>query len=149
MAKLAELKDSILSHQELSNARVSKGKQEKHVLIYFIPGNPSMIEYYRAFFAYLSTALDSARTHVGYSIIGNSLAGFEIQNDTLAANTAGSQHTPLRLRDQIEHVDAALDRTVRDVQRSESILGSTEAEPQPGPMPVILVGHSVGKSFSC
>ena len=113
---------------------------QKHpTLIFFITGNPGLIEYYRAFLKYLSEllpqrkALDSERE---YHVYGASLAGFDVASnpDTPAVKVHDGRGPPYGLSEQVDRVVLRLTGAVRDtaqLREGKKVL-------------VILIGHSVG-----
>lgn len=102
---------------------------ENNLLLFFITGNPGLIEYYRSFLTLcydgLRDSLDCSNGNITLHVYGTSLAGFE-SNHT--ANTKG----PYDLNQQIEHIEASLSQAIVSVkQRTQTTR-------------VILIGHSVG-----
>ena len=101
-------------------------------LIFFLPGNPGLIQYYQPFLSRLhdllstSSATESSRFH----ICGHSHNGFEIAQDGRKSKSPGS---PLGLEEQIQ------DQERRLYSHIESHRKRTGRNPR-----VILMGHSVG-----
>ncbi|KAH7074759.1 hypothetical protein BKA63DRAFT_320600 [Paraphoma chrysanthemicola] len=102
-------------------------------IIYFLTGNPGLIEYYRNFLTHLYGLLtrDTASDRdVEFQVYGRSLSGFEMKD---IKTYKYRKNPPYGLQDQIRHaeddvveiVEEAKDQGARDVR-------------------VILVGHSVG-----
>lgn len=118
--------------------------QPQPVLIYFIPGNPGLVEYYRAFSVHLCKALQVGEEDIAYHFIGRSLAGFSIHSNI--RSDAIHPHPPA------EKLPISLEDQVSFVERQIEVLASREqtkhrtrcTQDKPPPMPVILVGHSVG-----
>lgn len=98
-------------------------------LIYFLPGNPGLIQYYRPFLSRLHTLLSSSSTTEAskFHICGHSHPGFESTHNSKGTGT------PLGLGQQIKaqedllyhHIDSQRERTGKNPK-------------------VILMGHSVG-----
>lgn len=101
-------------------------------LIYFLPGNPGMIQYYRPFLSRLHTLLsNSSSTEASkFHICGHSHRGFE---STRNSKATGTPRRPLGLEQQIKDQEECLYRHI-NTQR-----GRTGNNPK-----VILMGHSVG-----
>jgi pimeloyl-ACP methyl ester carboxylesterase len=105
-------------------------------IIYFITGNPGLIEYYRVFLSHLYALLTSTTSNTPtpptFHIYGRSLSGFE--------TSPLSQHNhsnppPYSLQDQIRDSSSELENLVRSVRESEGAAKNIR---------VILMGHSVG-----
>ena len=100
-------------------------------LIYFLTGNPGLIQYYQPFLSKLHSLLaqcsttDSARFH----ICGHSLKGFEFQNEKYVE----LPEEPLSLAQQIEYQE---DLLYKHIESHRDRTGNTPK--------VILMGHSVG-----
>jgi pimeloyl-ACP methyl ester carboxylesterase len=108
----------------------------ERVLIFFIPGNPGMVEYYRHFLDIIKKQLTSrdSKHNIGYYIHGASLAGFDVSPGS--RQTLGkAQNLPLSLDEQVEDVYRRVERTVDRLRVRDSIEGN---------LPVILIGHSIG-----
>ncbi|KAM0797839.1 hypothetical protein BDR22DRAFT_823910 [Usnea florida] len=98
--------------------------KSQNYLIYFIPGNPGIIDYYGPFLSKLHTLLP------GFHICGHSLRGFQfVQNAKKSRNPS----LPYGLDQQIEEQEKLLYDHIRS-QRAH-----TGNSPK-----VILMGHSVG-----
>jgi len=108
----------------------------KRVLIFFIPGNPGLVEYYRHFLEIIRKRLNDRVSHTGtqYFISGGSLAGFDV-NAGSRKTPATSQSLPLSLDDEVEDVYARLKTTVARLRAENDIQGD---------LPVVVVGHSIG-----
>lgn len=110
---------------------------ERTYIIYYITGNPGLIEYYSTFLTHLYGLLTRHTSSnpfetIDFHIFGRSLSGFE----------ADSQHRPRKekrdrppfgLQEQISHSEAALEELVREVRNG----GAKDIR-------VIMMGHSVG-----
>lgn len=104
-------------------------------IIYFITGNPGLIEYYRSFLTHLYGLLtrDSASNRdVEFQVYGRSLSGFEMKSHEI--NTMKwHKIPPYGLQDQIRHAEDELTDLVEDVSDD----GHRDVR-------VIVMGHSVG-----
>jgi pimeloyl-ACP methyl ester carboxylesterase len=108
----------------------------KRVLIFFIPGNPGLVEYYRHFLDIIRRQLTTreSKHSIGYYIHGASLAGFDVSSGS--TQTRGKvQSLPLSLDEQVEDVYRRVERTVDRLRVRDSIEGD---------LPVVLIGHSIG-----
>ena len=109
------------------SADSSDGKSQEY-LIYFLPGNPGLIRYYKPFLFRLYTLLSSCSTTepARFHICGYSHSGFETAH-------RGKKFEPLGLQQQIkdqeqclyDHIESHRNRTGQNFK-------------------VILMGHSVG-----
>lgn len=109
----------------------------KHALIYLVPGNPGLIEYYREFLAGLSERLGQQDQAVRYVVTGRSLPGFE-----LAAESQESlRPPPYTLKEQVSNVHDQIDAAAADARAD---IARETGEPGYRKLPVILIGHSVG-----
>lgn len=108
----------------------------KRVLIFFIPGNPGLVEYYRQFLNLIRKRLNDRESHTGtqYYLSGGSLAGFDVESGS-RQTPATSQGLPLSLDNQVEDVYARLQATVIRLRAENNIQGD---------LPVVLIGHSIG-----
>lgn len=108
----------------------------KRVLIFFIPGNPGLVEYYRHFLDIIRRQLNDRVSHTDtqYYISGASLAGFDVSSES-RQTPATKEGLPLSLDDQVEDVYSRLQSTVSRLRRENSIDGD---------LPVVLIGHSIG-----
>lgn len=109
---------------------------QKRVLIFFIPGNPGLVEYYRPFLDIIRKRLNDRVSHTGtqYYISGGSLAGFGVNSGSRQA-PATSTSLPLSLDNQVEDVYARLQSTVTRLRAENDVQGD---------LPVVLIGHSIG-----
>ena len=101
-----------------------KSERSKRVLIYFICGNPGLIQYYRDFLYYLYGMLNHDNGKIEFEIFGESLAGFETQSTPNYLN----KPPPYNLQEQIEIVEQRLNGRMTGRKATQ----------------VILIGHSVG-----
>lgn len=102
----------------------------KHALIYFVPGNPGVIEFYSDFLRCLRALLDKTEGDTAYDIYGRNLLGFH--DDDHEPFT--SQNLPFGLDAQVEGIWA-------DVATHRSPSSKDTAKPYDF---VILIGHSIG-----
>ena len=121
--------------QEISKSPPSDDPSTNHHLVYFITGNPGLIEYYEIFLNTLHTLLSnstgkSSETDV-ISIYGQSLAGFE--EDTAFSNI-DQKTTPYGLEEVIEI-------SLKSLQGLRITSGTRKGQQYTS---VILIGHSVG-----
>ena len=110
----------------------SIGGKTQRYLIYFMPGNPGLIQYYQPFLSRLHTLLsNSSRTEFsGFHICGHSHWGFECAQD---GKISKPPKYPLGLEQQIKSQEERL------YQHIDSHRKRTGNNPK-----VILMGHSVG-----
>lgn len=116
-------------------AAASDGPLPITYVIYFITGNPGLIEYYRIFLTHLYGLLlqSTLEIRANFHVFGRSLSGFEV-DDEANKEHAPENTPPFGLLDQIDHSENAVEQLVRDLlERSQT-----------GDIRVILVGHSVG-----
>ncbi|KAI4723686.1 hypothetical protein E4T48_00268 [Aureobasidium sp. EXF-10727] len=102
------------------------------LLVFFITGNPGLIEYYRTF---LTLCFDSLRTNYPdrhIKVAGTSLRGFGLQDDNHQHSAGDNSEGPYDLEKQIEHIGQMLERAIESHARHNH---NTK---------VILMGHSVG-----
>ncbi|KAI1463449.1 uncharacterized protein F4812DRAFT_248750 [Daldinia caldariorum] len=106
--------------------------QTPDILIFFIPGNPGLIDYYESFLSTLRNLLDEAESlrHLRFHIYGQNLAGFA-DNDH---EPFTSERPPYNLEDQIQH-------TLRALSGLRIDSGPRKGHPYDE---VLLIGHSVG-----
>ncbi|RYP21353.1 hypothetical protein DL765_002254 [Monosporascus sp. GIB2] len=107
-----------------------------HVLIYFITGNPGLIDYYAPFLSHLRGLLDDSAslTACRFHIYGQDLAGFG-DDDHEQPFDAYAGRWPFSLEHQIQLAA----RTVRSMRIEEE--GPRQGDPYDS---VLLMGHSVG-----
>jgi hypothetical protein len=123
-------------------------------LIYFIPGNPGLIQYYYDFLTHLASLLDPDVTNFVYHVVGHSLGGFELQQNVAGALQLEGVMTGPDPKDrtgsfrnwglnrQQGFVFESLRKTVELVQRIE--VKNAEDQQEAKPLLVMMVGHSVG-----
>jgi pimeloyl-ACP methyl ester carboxylesterase len=104
-------------------------------IIYFLTGNPGLIEYYRTFLTHLYGLLtrnNASNLAVDFHVYGRSLSGFEMrEQDIKTGKYRGSP--PYGLQDQIRHAEDDVVELVEEVRDQ----GARDVR-------VVLVGHSVG-----
>ncbi|KAI8940740.1 hypothetical protein NX059_002005 [Plenodomus lindquistii] len=104
-------------------------------IIYFVTGNPGLIEYYRTFLTHLYGLLShntASDRDIEFQVYGRSLSGFEMNTADIKTMKWRKQ-PPYGLQDQIRHAEDQLTELVEEV-RDE---GAKDVR-------VIMVGHSVG-----
>lgn len=107
-------------------------------LVYFLTGNPGLIEYYRTFLTHLygllshNTASDRA---VEFHVFGRSLSGFQVDRADIKT-LKWRKAPPYGLQDQIRHAEDELTELVEEI-KSQGDGGAQDVR-------VILMGHSVG-----
>ncbi|KAI4762596.1 hypothetical protein E4T52_10747 [Aureobasidium sp. EXF-3400] len=102
------------------------------LLVFFITGNPGLIEYYRTF---LTLCFDNLRTNYSdlhIKVAGTNLRGFGVQDNGHQHSAYDNGEGPYDLEQQIEHIGRMLERAIQSHARPGS------------PTKVILMGHSVG-----
>lgn len=118
---------------------------QRHGLIYFICGNPGLINYYVVFLDCLRGMLDAADEGSGgtaYDIYGRNLLGF-----------SDDDHEPFSKTNEPWDLDGQIDGIYRDVAARSVIPDDAGAEGEQGQAArpydfVILMGHSVGAYIS-
>ncbi|KAK4467184.1 lipid droplet-associated hydrolase [Cladorrhinum samala] len=121
-------------------SRNQHDKNRRKCLIYFIPGNPGLITYYKPFFTILRRLVDETESKPdcrhAFHIYGQNLVGFQDGDHQPAFGTTtpeGRTIQPFLLEDQICHVS----KSIQAVNASS------------GPFDeVIVMGHSVGSYMS-
>jgi len=107
----------------------------RKVLIFFITGNPALIEYYRPFLSFLQSQLyEISPRPYEIHIQGQSLPGFEIASDS-DPNRHLTSAQPNDLHAHIEFTHRALQTATQAL---------ISASTPPTPPRVILIGHSIG-----
>ncbi|TKA44528.1 hypothetical protein B0A49_12650, partial [Cryomyces minteri] len=107
--------------------------RRRRLLVFFITGNPGLIEYYRTFLTHLYAIVSrfTSLQGVDLHLFGQSLGGFGIHQHGDAAH---EDELPLGLEAQIQRVH----HTLLDAAQSMRISDGDR------PVKVVLVGHSVG-----
>ncbi|KAL1304481.1 hypothetical protein AAFC00_003471 [Neodothiora populina] len=106
---------------------------DKRLLVWFITGNPGLIEYYRTFLTLVFDSLRSTYSDHSIHVTGISLAGFETTSTSSASG-------PRNLEDQINYIDVKLAEAVP----ATIAKGKGQDSEGSGATRVILIGHSVG-----
>ncbi|CAK4034830.1 Hypothetical predicted protein [Lecanosticta acicola] len=123
MSQLSRLRDEVTL---LSGADGPQPSHD-HLLVYFIPGNPGHVEYYRQFLVEVRDALKaSGREDV--VVHGASHDGFETHGSPTPT-------APYSLQEVIESTQRKVASKARELAGSDT---------PPTPVRVVLVGHSVG-----
>lgn len=100
--------------------------------IFFLPGNPGLVEYYAKFLSLLHSILNQAPTTTQFNTAGCSYAGFETQNSPDL-----EQYDEHKLYDITEQVTYSL-------VRLQEYINQTTTKDTPTKPKVILIGHSFG-----
>lgn len=120
-------------------------------MIFFIPGNPGLVSYYRTFLSVLAESKTSPSTS-SCVIAGFSLGGFEILEHSQDRDEVrrvlfpekGPRGPLYSLQDQIKLTTARLESLV-EVLQGQTCSGKGFSDGRPGKgWRVILIGHSVG-----
>ncbi|KAL9091874.1 MAG: hypothetical protein Q9165_004626 [Trypethelium subeluteriae] len=142
---------------------------QKTLLIFFVTGNPGLIEYYRTFLTHLYGLLSRQTTgssralpsEIDLHVYGRNLAGYGSRDDRnkFDADAELQKRLPLGLQGQIEYVELALEHTVRRINTvkfqgqsrhdAKSQSGGSGKTDRVGSdfsrsVQVILIGHSLG-----
>ncbi|CAH0044274.1 unnamed protein product [Clonostachys solani] len=122
-----------LRHREGEPAPGENGR--RRALIYFICGNPGLIEFYEGFLAHLRELISSSASmgRVEVDLYGRSLVGFD--DDDHAPPFSAPDNEPVDLEGQIRSVYESVAGVVADEAKRSGGKGYGD---------VILMGHSVG-----
>lgn len=126
------------SISQISFTSASDNPFASHHLIYFITGNPGLIAYYDTFLRTLHDLLPnptaaSADSNV-FHIYGQSLAGFDGDDEAYAKPSSPPRESLYSLEDQIQlHLKSLSELRIQSGPRQGQLHDS-----------VILIGHSVG-----
>ncbi|KAJ6781717.1 hypothetical protein PWT90_09398 [Aphanocladium album] len=101
---------------------------KSHGLIYFIPGNPGVVEFYTDFLRSLRALLDKTEGDTAYDIYGRNLLGFRDADH----QPFSSKNLPFGLDSQVEGMWADI---------ASQGYGNNNDKPYDS---VILIGHSIG-----
>lgn len=112
----------------LPSARQSHAKH--HGLVYFIPGNPGVVEFYTDFLRSLRALLDKTEGDSAYDIYGRNLLGFR-----------DGDHAPFSSQNLPYDLDAQVEGIWADIASQRH--GGDASDQQPYDS-VILIGHSIG-----
>lgn len=112
-------------------------KAKRTYIIFFLPGNPGLIEYYRTFLTHLYGLLHSTSSsfpRIDFQVYGRSLAGYEVDvSETAILKRKHGKAPPYTVNEQIRFSEGAL----KDAVRSAKANGAKDVR-------VILMGHSLG-----
>ncbi len=107
----------------------------RHCLLYFIPGNPGLIDYYEPFLSTLSGLVDNNVSSVDgsditFHIVGNNLIGFD-----------DADHEPFTEANPPFNLDAQIQASLRHISALRIEAGPRAGAPFDH---VVVIGHSVG-----
>ncbi|KAF2106753.1 hypothetical protein BDV96DRAFT_674772 [Lophiotrema nucula] len=140
MPKPRELATSIHLHATPASQRQPK----RTYLIYFIPGNPGLIEFYRTFLTHLYgllTAKLATEKDVEFQIYGRSLSGFETSRAQIDEREKEKELEGKRPPYDVEQQIAITERHVKNAVQKLKSEGC-------GDVRLILMGHSLGTYIS-
>ncbi|KAH9884265.1 hypothetical protein F4778DRAFT_763613 [Xylariomycetidae sp. FL2044] len=123
---------SFLEFPPSPSSRGENLKETRNVLIYFIPGNPGLIDYYAPFLSTLSDLLNasSGPESPRFHIFGQNLSGFsDLDHEPFTPD-----RKPFSLEHQIQNTLVNLEGVCAESRRREG-------HPYDA---VVLIGHSVG-----
>lgn len=112
-----------------------KKANQKTYIIYFLTGNPGLVEYYRTFLTHLYGLLShdtASNRDVEFQVYSRSFSGFEVDAKDIKTYKY-RKDPPYGLQDQIRHAEDDVAELVESVKDE----GGRDVR-------VILVGHSVG-----
>ncbi len=112
-------------------------EKPRHVLVYFIPGNPGLIDYYAPFLSHLRELLDatpSSSSTARFHIYGQDLAGF-------SDDDGHEPFTPQRKPHNLEYQIQLALKTVQSMRVDVDVDGPRKGDRYDD---VLLMGHSVG-----
>lgn len=111
----------------------------RHCLVYFLTGNPGIIDYYAPFLTHLRAHLDAVearhRHEVTYHLYGRDLAGFNDADQRPAFNT--TTHPPYNVEGQIQH-------SLKHLLAANAIPAAAAKRAADPFDDVVLIGHSFG-----
>lgn len=116
-------------------AEPGKKPAQKTYIIYFLTGNPGLIEYYRTFLTHLYGLLThntASNRDVEFQVYGRSFSGFELDAKDIKTYKY-RKDPPYGLQDQIRHAEDDVVELVESVKEG----GARDVR-------VVLMGHSVG-----
>lgn len=122
MAHLSHLQDAIRFSPEKSAKT-----PDQQTLIFFCPGNPGFVEYYRDFLRQIHGNL----RHAGVTVYGASHVGFEMH-----ASGRGMTHGPPYSLEEV--IDGVKHKLVVEARRIQQDTQTSQ------PIRVVIMGHSVG-----
>jgi hypothetical protein len=100
--------------------------------IFFLPGNPGLVEYYAKFLSLLHSNLNHAPSTTQFNVAGYSYAGFETEPLSFEDN---DEHRLYDITEQVTHSLARLQEYLNQTTTTK------DAKIKPK---VILIGHSFG-----
>lgn len=110
----------------------------RHCLVYFLTGNPGIIDYYGPFLTHLRTHLDAVEAshhhEITYYLHGRDLAGFNDDGQRPAFNN--TNNPPYNVEGQIQHC-------LKHLLAANAIPGTSHRAGDPFD-DVVLIGHSFG-----
>lgn len=120
--------------QDIISLESGHENKTRQVLIYFIPGNPGLVEYYRRFLQKLHDILSQSLPKERIHVYGASHDGFEFLEETKQRHNRQNHPPPYSLSEEVEGVISKVSKRARYVAKLNPEV-KTE---------VILIGHSVG-----
>lgn len=133
---MAPISDEIYIAEPADSASsVSTGSRT--YLIFYIPGNPGLVEYYRSFLTHLHTSLKAKRPDCDFEILGRSLPGFEVREVSASRVKDRETGPPYNVNQQINF-------TIREVKKAVKGAKSNGKKD----VRVIIMGHSLGSYMS-
>lgn len=126
-----------LTDEIIYRSDVPPTTKSQNLLVFFITGNPGLIEYYRYFLSLLYSLLQDLsftplnskeNVRLNVCVRGTSLANFNVTEQQ-------SRHALCNLEQQISHIEDALDAAV---------LGQKGGQRADSPLRIVMIGHSVG-----
>ncbi|KAK1756970.1 lipid droplet-associated hydrolase [Echria macrotheca] len=138
MLSLGRRVQRVPSIELASQRRLDKSRQT--CLVFFVPGNPGLINYYEPFLSTLRLLLDEVEARPGcdksFHIYGQNLIGFDDADHEVPF---GRAQPPFNLEDQIVYAYESLMKKSRTTLESGDSVAFDK---------VIIMGHSVGAYIS-
>ncbi|KAL1992612.1 hypothetical protein VTN49DRAFT_4644 [Thermomyces lanuginosus] len=110
--------------------------------IFFLPGNPGIVEYYLVFLEGLYNALNNGEKTVKFHVAGRSLAGFELNTSNSSWQPEEDhlqvENKPLNISEQVDFCLHEIRRYMRDESANTTVGGAQT------PHKLILIAHSFG-----
>ncbi|TLS25234.1 hypothetical protein PpBr36_07242 [Pyricularia pennisetigena] len=117
-------------------AAAAAADSQRKVLLFFIPGNPGLVEYYGPFLSHLRRLLnESGSAAVAVDLYGTSLSGFDDADHEAPFRMPGNP--PRDVADQIQFVEDRL---------AKVCAAAVATRPYDA---VVVMGHSVGAYIAC
>ncbi|KAI1262227.1 hypothetical protein F5Y18DRAFT_164234 [Xylariaceae sp. FL1019] len=122
----------VVHNISLAPSSPNPSSNTKHVLIFFISGNPGLIDYYEPFLSTLHTALDSSSSleETNFHIYGQNLLGF-----------SDDEHEPFTSHNKPYNLEQQIEYTLESLSDLRIQSGERQGEAYDN---VLLIGHSVG-----